>query len=229
MKRMGPWLAASLFLLSALGLVSCQKVFTYSPLDPLFPDTPYVVPANATTAQLMDLAAAALSSGDTELASSVLASLMDRYAAMSDAEKAAALDDIARLALLSTNVSGSLTEAMRALPLDGSEVTEAQAAAIQAALSKITVSEDALAAFALMLEAESAAPGTVDGGDCVFAGVALLESVATQAGESEGDLSEQDLGVLLAGASLIGLGMDSLKAEGTDISMLEGIVGFLGD
>jgi hypothetical protein len=229
MKGMRHSLAVSILFLSALGLVSCQRVFTYSPLDPLFPDAAYSIPANATTDQVMDLATEALASGDPQLAAVVLANLMDRYGAMGDAQKAAALDDIARLALLTTNVSGALTDAMQSLPTDGSEVTEAQADAIQAAMANIAVSDDAMAAFGLMLEAESAAPGTVDGGDCVFAGMALLLSVANdQPGASLDDLSEEDLGVCLAGMALVGLGMDSLTAEGADTSMLEGIVGFIG-
>ncbi len=226
MKRIACAILTALILFGALGLSSCQKVFTYSPFAPILGQNPYVLPAEISFQDALLVADEAISSGDAALSATVLDNLIQRYEGLTEAEQLAALPSIVKLALITTNVSYALIQAMSIVPAEGAELSEAQTAQVAALMATIKVSESAMAAFGLMASAE---PGTVEGGDFVFAGLALIQAaVGGQQNVLLEDLPMENQMMVFVGSLLIASGVESLTAAGADTSLLEGIIAYVG-
>lgn len=228
-------LAFSLAILGAIAsLASCQRIFSSSPLATVLPDKAALDLSAMTLDQKLEVADWAISSGDSALAATVLASLQADYPGLGADRRPAVMAKQISLALLTTDISGAVAGAIKAQPANGSAPSADQQAAIEASMQRIALASGSPAfvlftdmATAVHADPAAAAYAGASGSDCVFAGLALIQSITRgKASVNVLTLPADQRDIVINGGYLVQAGRDRLVAAGCPESVIDGLLVF---
>jgi hypothetical protein len=233
MKRHVPVSIAVIALCLAAGLVSCQRIFSSSPLASVLSDPDYHLPESMTLDEKLEVSREAISIGNADLAGRMLDNLMADETIPED-RLPEVFKTIVSLALLTTNISGAVSQAIVFMPGDESDPTEAQQAAIEAAMQGVSCASDSLAyqLFAGMALVFAFDPGNavyagISGSDAFFAGLTLIQTVARgKTGIDIASLDTEDQNTVTMGALLVLVGTERLTAEGVPQDVIDSLAVF---
>jgi hypothetical protein len=233
MKRQVPVSIAVIALCLAAGLVSCQRIFSSSPLSSVLSDPDYHLPESMTLDEKLEVSRDALSVGNVDLAGRMLESLMAEETIPED-RLPEVFKTIVSLSLLTTKISGAISQAIGFMPTDQSDPTEAQQAAIEAAMQHISCASDSTAftifsgmALVFAFDPENAVYASISGSDAFFAGLTLIQTVARgKTGIDIASLNAEDQNTVTMGAILVLVGTARLTAEGVPQDVIDSLAVF---
>lgn len=233
MKRQVSISIAVIALCLAAGLVSCQRIFSSSPLSSVLSDADYHLPETMTLDEKLEVSQEALSIGNVDLAGRMLESLMADETIPED-RLPEVFKTVVSLSLLTTKISGAVSQAIGFMPTDESDPTEAQQASIEAAMQTIACAADSTAyeifagmALVFAFDPENAFYASVSGSDAFFAGLTLIQTVAR--GKTDIDLASLDAeeqNAVTMGAILVLVGTERLAAEGVPQDVIDSLAVF---
>jgi hypothetical protein len=162
-------------ILSIFLLGSCQQVFTFSIASGLKRTTK--VPSNLTSSQAQKLADEALSSGDKTLANQLVGSYAKLIANTTDPTEKAALEKQAvNLVIAGSGISDGISSALKDLPSDPANLTDAQKTQLQSNITAIASSIDTsnvAAAASYVTDLAKTDPSAATGSQMVMVAAAL--------------------------------------------------------
>ncbi len=178
MRRLLKAASACAILAALLALASCQQVFTF-PLAKGLARDPRLDP-DMGFEDTLDVAEVVIDEGDQELAPVVLDMLLEDIdsGTLSAAEEEAAIAAAAEVAIVDSGVSAAVSEILALVPENPDDLTPELEEAILDIILGVDLSDEDMAAFALL----AANPGVADDGVVFVAAMAVLMDAAQDGG-----------------------------------------------